>query len=62
MRELTSSGWSPSTDITSLLVFIRNILVEGGALINLDQLEPYSESEARDAFLRVAKQHGWKLD
>ena len=43
-------------------------VIEGGALFQLapDQHHPvpftdYSEREARDAFVRVAEQHGWKV-
>lgn len=39
---------------------IRNLLVEGKALVNFDFLHDYSEQEAKSAFYRVANFHGWK--
>jgi hypothetical protein len=39
---------------------IRNLLLEGSALINMEDMSDYTETEARQAFARVAKQHGWK--
>lgn len=47
-------------ELQTFLVMIRNLLVEGGALIDMDNLSEYSEAEARGAFRRVAMQHGWK--
>jgi len=38
---------------------IRNLLVEGYALIDMSNLNEYTEAEAREAFNRVAMQHGW---
>mmetsp|Transcript_12279 Transcript_12279/g.16982 ORF Transcript_12279/g.16982 Transcript_12279/m.16982 type:complete len:263 (+) Transcript_12279:111-899(+) len=60
IKDLTISGWDPKNDLTSFFVMIRNILVEGGALIDMEHLEDYTEEEAREAFARVAKAHGWE--
>mmetsp|Transcript_9349 Transcript_9349/g.15556 ORF Transcript_9349/g.15556 Transcript_9349/m.15556 type:complete len:289 (-) Transcript_9349:415-1281(-) len=57
---LTSSGWSPAYSIESLLVQIRSLILTGDGRV--DQARPnvqYDEKEAREAFLRVARQHGW---
>ena len=59
---LTSSGWSPAYTLESLLVQLRSLFVAGEA--RLDPAQPdraYGEQEARDAFRRVAMQHGWKV-
>lgn len=59
---LTSSGWSPAYTLESLLVQLRSLFVAGEA--RLDPSQPdraYNEQEARDAFRRVAMQHGWKV-
>ena len=33
--------------------------MEGGALVDVDNLSEYSQEEAMAAFMRVAAQHGW---
>lgn len=57
--DLTMSGWSADNDIVQIIVMVRDLFVAGGALVSLDNLEPYGEDEARESFMRVAKQHGW---
>jgi hypothetical protein len=37
----------------------RNLLIEGGALVDVSYLREYTEYEAMAAFTRVAAQHGW---
>lgn len=60
VKELTRSGWERSVDVFALFIFLRNLLVEGGALIDMtDPKCEYSEEEAREAFKRVAAAHGW---
>ena len=59
---LTSSGWSPAYTIESLLIQLRSLFIVGEA--RLDPLQPnvaYGEQEAREAFRRVAAQHGWRV-
>jgi len=46
--------------IIVVLVMVRHLLQEGGALVNMDNLSEYGEHEAREAYTRVARQHGWK--
>eukprot|EP01087_Luapelamoeba_hula_P002699 TRINITY_DN1240_c0_g1_i1.p1 TRINITY_DN1240_c0_g1~~TRINITY_DN1240_c0_g1_i1.p1 ORF type:complete len:372 (-),score=110.32 TRINITY_DN1240_c0_g1_i1:52-1167(-) len=61
IKELTKSGWSKEFQLLTFLVFVRNLLLEGGALIDMDNAETeYSEHEAKEAFTRVARQHGWQ--
>jgi len=60
MELLTSSGWSPANDIENILIQIRSEIIAGGARLDLRNLTPYSEEEAKQAFVRVARQHGWE--
>eukprot|EP01121_Diplochlamys_sp_Union-15-3_P001690 TRINITY_DN11475_c0_g1_i1.p1 TRINITY_DN11475_c0_g1~~TRINITY_DN11475_c0_g1_i1.p1 ORF type:complete len:190 (-),score=30.38 TRINITY_DN11475_c0_g1_i1:10-579(-) len=60
VKELTSSGWHPDIELSSLFIMVRNLLLEGAALIDMDNVNnDYTEEEARSAFDRVAKAHGW---
>jgi len=60
VKELTSSGWNKDIELPSLFIMIRNLLLEGSALIDMDSVKyDYTEEEARSAFDRVAKAHGW---
>jgi len=59
VKDLTVSGWNAKNELTSFVVMIRNLLVEGGALISMENLTPYTETEAKQAFQRVAAAHGW---
>jgi ubiquitin-conjugating enzyme E2 Q len=59
MEMLTRSGWLPANTIESVLVAIRSEMIEGGARLEGTNFE-YTESEAKEAFHRVAQQHGWE--
>lgn len=61
LEELTSSGWRPDFDFYSFIIMLRNLLIDGGALIDLSGEDySYSKEEAYEAFVRVANAHGWK--
>jgi len=61
IKDLTRSGWDPTFQLSSFFIMIRNLLLEGGALVDMDSAGvEYSEEEARAAFQRVAEAHGWK--
>jgi len=60
MELLTTSGWTPTNDIESILVQIRSEMIEGGARLDFANATDYSEKEAEATFLRVARQHGWE--
>eukprot|EP01122_Echinamoeba_exundans_P005527 TRINITY_DN15680_c0_g1_i1.p1 TRINITY_DN15680_c0_g1~~TRINITY_DN15680_c0_g1_i1.p1 ORF type:complete len:284 (-),score=61.51 TRINITY_DN15680_c0_g1_i1:213-1064(-) len=61
IKELTRSGWTPEIDVGQLIIQIRQLLVEGGALIDMDNCHyDYTESEAKESFVRVAQAHGWQ--
>lgn len=60
IKELTRSGWTTEIDIGQLIIQIRQLLVEGGALIDMDNCHyDYTEDEAKESFVRVAQAHGW---
>jgi len=59
VKDLTNAGWNSKNELTPFIIMIRNLLLEGGALIDMDNLTDYTETEAIEAFNRVAKQHGW---
>ena len=62
---LTPAGWQPMT-VHALLLTVCQIFREGDSRIQLKPdehcawpLKDYSEMEAREAYERVAKFHGW---
>jgi len=60
IQDLTGNGWKSDFQLSSFLVMIRHLLVEGNAKIDMNQLGcDYSMKEAKDAFDRVARYHGW---
>lgn len=56
---LTSAGWQPTMTIESALLSIRTNMLVGGARLDLSQRSDYSELEAREAFNRMVREHGW---
>eukprot|EP01100_Stratorugosa_tubuloviscum_P008731 TRINITY_DN3631_c2_g1_i1.p1 TRINITY_DN3631_c2_g1~~TRINITY_DN3631_c2_g1_i1.p1 ORF type:complete len:202 (-),score=91.40 TRINITY_DN3631_c2_g1_i1:164-688(-) len=61
IQDLTKSGWNPQNQLFQFIIMIRNLLVDGGALINMEEASiEYSVQEAREAFDRVAAAHGWQ--
>lgn len=65
MELLTASGWSPACNFESLLVQVVMAFVEGEGRLDLKKASvhgkhEYQESEAREAFQRAARAHGWK--
>jgi ubiquitin-conjugating enzyme E2 Q len=59
MQSLTQSGWTSARSIESYFVEILSLLNEGGARLDTFNLNQYSIYEAKEAFTRVARQHGW---
>ena len=60
MESLTTSGWSSARSLESYFVEILSLLNEGKAKLDVRINQPYSLYEAREAFQRVAKHHGWE--
>lgn len=59
MEALTKSGWSPVLDMEQVLEMIRSEMAAGEPVLDFKNPHPYSEEEARVAFRRVARDHGW---
>jgi len=59
-ESLTHGGWSSTTQLLELLIRIKMLLVDGGARVDLQASGgSYGELEAREAYFRVARDHGW---
>ncbi|KAL0478778.1 ubiquitin conjugating enzyme E2 [Acrasis kona] len=60
MELLTTSGWRPANSIESIFVQIRCEMTAGGARLDLSNRSPYTEQEAKEAYLRMARKYGWE--
>lgn len=60
MELLTASGWVPTYSVESIFVQIRSEVIDGGGRVDFNNMREYTEAEAKQAFERVARQHGWK--
>ena len=56
---LTSQGWLPSMTMESVLLGIRTNMLVGGARLDPHNKHDYSEMEAKVAFDRMVREHGW---
>ena len=59
MQSLTTSGWSSARSLESYFVEIISLINAGDARLDTQNTVPYSLQEAREAFNRVARDHGW---
>lgn len=60
MESLTPSGWSSARSIEGLFVEILSIILQGEARLDKTRLgHTYSYEEAKAAYERVARDHGW---
>lgn len=59
MESLTPTGWSSARSIESYLVEILSLINAGEARLDTNHSIPYSLQEAKEAFNRVARDHGW---
>lgn len=59
MESLTPSGWSSARSLESYLIEIISLLNCGEARLDTNTTVPYSLGEAKEAFNRVARDHGW---
>lgn len=60
MESLTPAGWSSARSIEGLFIEILSIILQGGARLDKARLgHCYSAQEAKLAFERVARHHGW---
>eukprot|EP01121_Diplochlamys_sp_Union-15-3_P002814 TRINITY_DN1265_c0_g1_i2.p1 TRINITY_DN1265_c0_g1~~TRINITY_DN1265_c0_g1_i2.p1 ORF type:complete len:107 (+),score=7.62 TRINITY_DN1265_c0_g1_i2:401-721(+) len=53
----TERGWNPSITMEAVLLTIKQLMIDGGGRVISNGA--YSEMEAKNAFNRVASQHGW---
>ena len=63
MELLTTKGWNSEYTVESALVMVRDAILSAdppGKLHPQLARVPYTEEEARRAFVRVATQHGWE--
>lgn len=58
---LTQEGWTPSIGGAALLLSLHQILNDGEGRVNRFVEYDYSFAEARQAFERVARDHGWTV-
>jgi ubiquitin-conjugating enzyme E2 Q len=59
MEILTNKGWSPANTLEAIIVSIRAQLIAGGARLDPHNKTEYTEAEAKDAFDRMVRDHGW---
>lgn len=60
MQILTEKYWDPACSMESLIITFKSEILEGEGRLDPQRYNvPYSESEARDSFVRVARGHGW---
>ena len=60
MELLTRRGWSPENTVEALCMSIRSTWLAGGARLDPHSRRDYTEAEAREAFQRLVRQHGWQ--
>src|SRR4051794_34066929 len=46
VKDLTNSGWNSKNELLPFIIMIRNLLLEGSALIDTGNLTDYTEAEA----------------
>jgi ubiquitin-conjugating enzyme E2 Q len=59
MESLTNSGWSPANTLESMIISIRAQLIAGGARLDPHNKHDYTETEAKEAFDRMVREHNW---
>jgi len=60
MEMLTNKGWSPANTIEAVIVSIRAQLIAGNARLDPTNKIDYTEQEAKEAFDRMVRDHGWE--
>ena len=60
LETLTTSGWNAELSMEGVLLLVRSAFADGGGRLDPVRAHvPYAEREARAAFERVARAHGW---
>jgi len=56
---LTASGWFSTLSIESIFLQIKLEMTNGNPAVDWGNESEYTENEAKEAFFRVANDHGW---
>lgn len=56
---LSSQGWDPSMSVESVLLSVRTNMVVGKGRIDHSNKRDYTSAEAKVAFDRMMRTHGW---
>jgi len=56
---LTKKGWSPANSVEAAIVSIRAQFITGNARLDFSNRHDYSEQEAKVAYDRMVREHGW---
>jgi ubiquitin-protein ligase len=59
MEVLTNKGWSPEITVESIVHMVRAQFLAGGGRLDLYNRRDYTEAEAKEAFDRLVRIHGW---
>jgi len=59
MELLTNKGWSPQNTVEAVFVSVRSQIIEGGARLDTGNRSEYTIEEAKVAFDRLVREHGW---
>jgi ubiquitin-conjugating enzyme E2 Q len=59
---LTGTGWKPINSLEAIFLQIKLEMTMGKPRVDFEKDYDYSESEAKEAFFRVAGDHGWDVN
>ena len=60
MELLTNQGWDPTTAISTVVTYVKSAILEGdGRIDRVNYKKKYGINEARSAYDRMLKTHGW---
>lgn len=60
MELLTNQGWDPTTSISTVVTYVKSAILEGdGRIDRKNYSKKYGINEAKQAFDRMLKTHGW---
>jgi ubiquitin-protein ligase len=61
MELLTNQGWTQTTTMQKILLIIKMNMLDGGARLDPhEHYKPYGSAEAKSAYDRMLRSHGWK--
>eukprot|EP01102_Stenamoeba_stenopodia_P001224 TRINITY_DN11059_c0_g1_i3.p1 TRINITY_DN11059_c0_g1~~TRINITY_DN11059_c0_g1_i3.p1 ORF type:complete len:134 (-),score=20.34 TRINITY_DN11059_c0_g1_i3:121-522(-) len=59
MELLARIGWSPANSMESVILTVRSQFLAGGARLDFHSKSDYTENEAKMAYDRMVREHGW---